>query len=148
MQRRKATMTAALAGLVLAATAATAPSYAAEAQSPATSATAAAHAKAPKGDGAKRLCHRVPRLERRIDRRITRFEGPVTRPGSIAFLERRIANAKKAHHTAIATFLGDRLTARKEMLTNLKKAKPDLKEVAAWCEANNGGAKDKAKATS
>ncbi|MEW9517706.1 hypothetical protein [Streptomyces tubercidicus] len=144
MQHRTATMTAGLAGLVLATTAAVAPSYAADSASPAKTVSAAAHAKGPKGDGAKRLCHRVPRLEKRIDRRIKRMEGSVGTRGSIKFLEARIANAKKADHTAIATFLGDRLTTRKSLLANLKKKRPDLKDVATWCEKNHGGAKDKA----
>ncbi|MFJ9412591.1 MULTISPECIES: hypothetical protein [unclassified Streptomyces] len=148
MQRRKATMTAALAGLVLATTAAAAPSFAAAGASPATSDSAAAHTKGPKGDGARKLCHRVPRLEKRIDRRIKRMEGPVARRGSLKFLEARIDNAKKANHTAIAKFLGDRLATRKELLASLKKKKPDLKDVATWCAANNGGAKDKTAATS
>ncbi|MFG2140865.1 hypothetical protein [Streptomyces sp. NPDC048650] len=148
MQRRTATMTAAFAGLILATTTAAAPSYAAGGASPATTAAAATQAKGPKGDGAKKLCHRVPRLEKRIDRRIKRIEGPVGRRGSVKFLERRIANAKRADHAAIAAFLGDRLTTRKGLLTTLKEKKPDLKDVATWCKANNGGAKDKAAPTS
>ncbi|MEU9113560.1 hypothetical protein AB0D04_17690 [Streptomyces sp. NPDC048483] len=148
MQRRKATMAGALAGLVIATTAAVAPSYAADSASPAKPVSAAAHAKGPKGDGAKKLCRRVPKLEKRIDRRITRMEGTVGTRGSIKFLEARIANAKKADHTAIATFLGDRLTTRKGLLAALKKKKPDLKDVATWCEKNKGGVKDKAAPTS
>ncbi|WP_371535533.1 hypothetical protein OG217_12610 [Streptomyces sp. NBC_01023] len=147
MQRRTATMTAAFAGLVLAATAAAAPSYAADSTAPARTGSAAAHAKGPKGDGAKKLCRRVPKLEKRIDRRLKRMEGPVGTRGSLAYLEQRIADAKKADDTAIAKFLGDRLTAREGLLNTLKEKQPDLKSVATWCAANNGGAKDKAAPT-
>ncbi|WP_328540347.1 hypothetical protein [Streptomyces sp. NBC_00344] len=142
MQRRKATMTAAFTGLVLATTAAAAPSYAAGTASPARTAAAAAHANGPKGDGAKKLCRRVPKLEKRIDKRIKRMEGTAGTRGSIKYLEQRIANAKKANHTAIAAFLGDRLTTRKGLLATLEKKAPDLKDVGTWCGANNAGAKD------
>ncbi|MBT2382464.1 hypothetical protein [Streptomyces sp. ISL-11] len=138
--RRTTTMTTVLAGLVLTATAvAAAPSYAADSASPAGGASTTAHAEGPKGDGAKKLCQRAPKLERRIDERIKRMEGTVGTRGSIKYLEQRIANAKKANHTAIAKFLGDRLDTRKKLLTDLKKQKPDLKGVATWCKANNNG---------
>ncbi|MFE0381260.1 hypothetical protein ACFW1M_38160 [Streptomyces inhibens] len=159
MQRRKSTLTATFSGLVLTGMMAVAiPSYAADSAPAAPPASVAAqakdpqhasrHAKGPKGDGAKRLCRRVPKLERRIERRIKRMEGTVGTPGSIKFLEQRIANAKKAHHSAIATFLGDRLTTRKTLLTSLKAKQPDLKDVATWCTANENGAKATASPTS
>ncbi|WP_405562763.1 hypothetical protein [Streptomyces sp. NBC_01180] len=144
MQRRTATMTAAFAGLVLAATAAAAPSYAADGAAPAKTGSTAAHANGPKDDGAKKLCRRVPRLEKRIDKRIKRMEGTVGTRGSIKYLEQRITDAKKDNHTAIAKLLGDRLATREGLLTTLKGKQPDLKSVATWCAANNGGAKDKA----
>ncbi|MFJ3229963.1 hypothetical protein [Streptomyces sp. NPDC086787] len=143
MQCRKAPMTAAFASLVLAGVvAATAPSYAADTTAAASAASTTAHAKGtkgPKGDGAGALCKKVPKLEERIDKRIKRMEGPVGKRGSIKFLEQRIANARSENHTAIAEFLGDRLTTRKTLLPLLKQKQTDLKDVATWCGANNNG---------
>ncbi|WP_369360666.1 hypothetical protein [Streptomyces sp. cg2] len=138
MHGRKRMLSAVLAGLALAGTvAAGAPSYAADSAAPASTATA--HAKGPKGDGAKALCRRVPKLEKRIEKRITRMTGDVGTRGSIKYLEQRIANAKKADHQAIATFLGDRLTTRKTLLPLLKQKQTDLKAVATWCSTHNDG---------
>ncbi|MGD3109545.1 hypothetical protein [Streptomyces sp. YGL11-2] len=148
MQLRTATTAAALAGIVLTTAAVAAPSYAAESKSPTTSVSAARHAKGPRSDGAKGLCVRVPRLEKRIEKRIRRIEGPVGTPGSIKYLEQRIDLAQKANHAAVAKFLGDRLTARKGFLTTLKKEQTDLKAVATWCAANKLGEKHPAGTTS
>ncbi len=141
MQRRKAAMTATIAGLVLTGSLAVgvAPSYAAgNAPSGTLSAAKAVKpaARAPKTDGAKFLCRRVPRLETRIYRGIRRLEGGVDTRGSIARLQARIDNANKEGHTAIAKFLGDRMTYRKSLLPNLKQRQTDLTAVATWCEQN------------
>jgi hypothetical protein len=137
MQRRKAAMTAAVAGLVLTGSLAVgvAPSYA-----DSSSSSAVVAAKAPKTDGAKMLCRRVPRLERRIDRAIRRLDAGVGTRGSIARLQQRVDNAKTENHAAIAKLLGDRLTYRKGLLPSLTQRQGDLKSVATWCQDNNGGA--------
>jgi hypothetical protein len=101
------------------------------------SASAAAHA--PKGDGAHALCVRVPRLQARVERALDRLNGNATVKGSIARLEQRVDNAKKAGHTAIAIYLQDRLNARKTLVITLHQRQNDLKGVAAWCEANDNG---------
>jgi hypothetical protein len=100
-------------------------------------ATPAAHA--PKGDGAHALCLRVPKLERRIERALDRINGGVGVRGSIAHLEARVDNAKKLNHTAIATYLQDRLNTRKAMVPTLQERQADLKSVQAWCGANDNG---------
>ncbi|WP_405776121.1 hypothetical protein [Streptomyces sp. NBC_00859] len=139
MQRRKTTVTAALAGLVLTGmVATTAPSFAAGTASPSPD---AAHVHTPKGDGAKALCHRVPKLDKRITNRIKKIEAGASTRGSVKFLEQRIANAKKKNHTAVAKLLGDRLTTREALLPGLKQKLPDLKDVSTWCKANNNGKK-------
>jgi len=137
MQRRTATMT--VAGLVLAGslTAGAAPSWADGTATPGSSPTAAA--KGPQGDGAKMLCRRVPRLERRVDRAVKRLEAGVGTRGSIARLQQRVDNAGTANHAAIAKLLGDRLTHRKDLLPNLKSRQTDLKDVRTWCKANHNG---------
>lgn len=138
MQRRKAAVTATVAGLVLAGSlaAGVAPSYADSGSSSATVTTAA---KGPKTDGSKVLCRRVPRLERRISRAIKRLDAGVGTRGSIARLQQRLDNADTENHTAVAKLLGDRLTHRKDLLPNLTARQADLKDVATWCQANSNG---------
>lgn len=147
MQRRKAAMTATVAGLVLTGSlaAGVAPSYA---DGTSSSTLAAATAKIPKGDGAKFLCRRVPRLELRISRGINRLNAGAGTRGSIARLQLRVDNATKENHAAIAKFLNDRLTFRKELLPNLTQRQTDLKSVAAWCLTNNDGSPAASSSTS
>lgn len=138
MQRRKTAMTAAVAGLVLTGSLAVgvAPSYAAGTGS---SGTAVVAAKAPTTDGAKGLCRRVPRLERRVNRAITRLDAGVGTRGSIARLQDRVNLATTEKHAAVAKLLGDRLTFRKSLLPNLEQRRTDLKSVADWCLTNGDG---------
>ncbi|MFJ9821504.1 hypothetical protein ACIRU3_40905 [Streptomyces sp. NPDC101151] len=93
----------------------------------------------PAGDGAKALCKRVPKIDRRIDRALKRLDAGAGTRGSVARLERRVDNAKKAGHTEIATFLQDRLKTRKAMVPTLKQRQEDLAEVRTWCKNNDGG---------
>lgn len=104
-----------------------------------TPSTSAPAAKGPKGDGAHALCVRVPRLEKRIERDLTRLNGGVTVVGSIARLEQRVDNAKAAGHTAIATYLQDRLNFRKSLVPMLQQRQSDLQGVQTWCQANDNG---------
>ncbi|MGW7522873.1 hypothetical protein [Streptomyces sp. NPDC054783] len=98
-----------------------------------------APAPGPTGDGAKALCKRVPRIDRRIERALKRLDaGPGTR-GSVARLQQRVDNAKKAGHTQVATFLQDRLDFRKSLVTNLQQRQKDLNDVKSWCQASGGG---------
>ncbi|MEU6064554.1 MULTISPECIES: hypothetical protein [Streptomyces] len=96
-------------------------------------------APAPTGDGAKALCKRVPKIDRRIERALNRLDAGVGTRGSVARLERRVDNAKKAGHTEIATFLEDRLKTRKALVPMLKQRQQDLADVRTWCQDNNGG---------
>ncbi|MEY9876943.1 hypothetical protein ABH931_006456 [Streptacidiphilus sp. MAP12-33] len=130
----------AAAGLALAGTLlAGGPAFAASATPGASGGAASTAAHAPKGDGAHALCLRVPKLERRIERALDRINGGVTVRGSIAHLEARVDNAKKANHTAIATYLQDRLNTRKALVPTLQQRETDLKSVQAWCGANDNG---------
>ncbi|MER5732071.1 hypothetical protein ABT084_27705 [Streptomyces sp. NPDC002138] len=92
---------------------------------------------APKGDGSKEICKRLPKTRTRIDAAITRLGGDATVNGSVARLEQRVANAKSAGHTEIYTYLNDRLTARKALLPTLQKRQGDLKAVSTWCAAQD-----------
>ncbi|MEW2416520.1 hypothetical protein AB0953_22725 [Streptomyces sp. NPDC046866] len=106
------------------------------AQADAAKPSPAASAKsAPKGDGAKAICKRLPKAEARITAALTRLNGDATVPGSIARLQQRVAEAKSAGHTEIDTYLNDRLTFRKSLLPTLQKRQEDLKAVSTWCSA-------------
>ncbi|MEU6890223.1 hypothetical protein ABZ934_00205 [Streptomyces sp. NPDC046557] len=108
----------------------------ADAGAPAAGATPKPSSKsAPKGDGAKAVCKRLPKTEGRVDAAVTRLNGDATVSGSIARLEQRVANAKSEGHTEIYTYLNDRLTARKNLLPTLQKRQTDLKAVSTWCAA-------------
>ena len=128
--------TAALAALLTAAGTAVADSGSSTGTS---SAKPSATAKAPKGDGAHALCKRVPKIDARISRELKRLNGAATERGSVARLEKRVANSKTAGHTAITTFLNDRLTFRKSLLPTLNQRATDLAGVRTWCAANDNG---------
>jgi hypothetical protein len=120
----------ALAGSLLGASA---PAFAA---SPSGSASPAA---GPKTDGAHGLCLRAPRIDARISRDLTRLNGPVTRVGSVARLEKRVEDAKAAGQTAVETYLQDRLTAREALIPTLKQRQSDLAAVESWCSSTDNG---------
>ncbi|MGW2860192.1 hypothetical protein [Streptomyces sp. NPDC001205] len=103
--------------------------------------SAPATAKAPTGDGAKSICKREPKSEKRIERALNRLGGGAETLGSVARMQQRVDNAKKEGHTAIATYLDHKLTYRKGLVTTLQQRQKDLKDVASWCAANNNGAK-------
>ncbi|MEV0990374.1 hypothetical protein [Streptomyces sp. NPDC049949] len=90
---------------------------------------------APKGDGAKAICKRLPKTETRVSTAINRLKGDATVLGSVARLEQRVTNAQTAGHTEVHTYLNDRLTFRKSLLPTLQKRQDDLKAVSTWCSA-------------
>ncbi|WP_432039909.1 hypothetical protein [Streptomyces cucumeris] len=91
------------------------------------------------GDGAKGLCKRAPKIDKRLERALKRLRGPETRRGSIDRVKKRIENAKKAGHTEVATFLNDRLKFRKALVPTLEKRQKDLAKVQKWCTAQQNG---------
>ncbi|MEU7427783.1 hypothetical protein [Streptomyces sp. NPDC040750] len=108
-----------------------------------TAGTAAADAgtpsAAPAGDGAKALCKRVPKIDRRIERALRRLDAKAGTRGSVARLQKRVDNAKKAGHTEIATYLQNRLTTRESLRTDLRQRQKDLTAVKTWCQDHDGG---------
>ncbi|MCX5385706.1 hypothetical protein [Streptomyces sp. NBC_00083] len=98
-------------------------------------------APAPTSDGAKGICKREPKADKRIERALNRLDGGVTTVGSVARMQQRLDNAKKEGHTAVATLLDHKLTYRKGLVTTLQQRQKDLKDVASWCAANGNGAK-------
>ncbi|MEU3032747.1 hypothetical protein ACPCBC_29365 [Streptomyces incarnatus] len=108
------------------------------------SATAAAAADGtssagPSGDGAKALCKRLPKVDRRVERALKRLDAKAGTRGSVARLEKRVDNAKKAGHTEIATYLQNRLTFRKTLRTTLQQRQKDVAAVKTWCQKNDDG---------
>ncbi|MFF4352935.1 hypothetical protein [Streptomyces sp. NPDC001530] len=94
----------------------------------------------PTGDGAPALCKRAPKIDRRIDRILDRLHADASRPGSIARLEQRVANAKSAGHTEIETYLNDRLAFRRSLVPTLETRQKDLADVEKWCKTHDNGA--------
>ncbi|MEU3374743.1 hypothetical protein ABZ734_30430 [Streptomyces sp. NPDC006660] len=101
----------------------------------------AATAPAPTTDGAKGICKRAPKADQRIERALKRLDGGATTVGSVARMQQREDNAKKEGHTAIATLLDHKVAYRKGLVTTLQQRQKDLKDVTAWCRANNNGTK-------
>ncbi|MFJ7966461.1 hypothetical protein [Streptomyces sp. NPDC096324] len=95
---------------------------------------------APTGDGAKALCKRAPKIDRRIDRILGRLNGEASQRGSIARLEQRLANAKSAGDTQIETYLDHRLTFRRSLVPTLESRRKDLADVQKWCASHDDGA--------
>jgi hypothetical protein len=122
-----------LVGLATAALLATGTGLAAADSTPAPAAT-------PTGDGAQALCRRAPKIDHRIDRALKRLNAGADKRGSIARLQQRVDNAKAAGHNEIATYLQDRLTFRKSLVTTLQQRQKDLSDVTTWCKDNNQGA--------
>ncbi|MFD8910655.1 hypothetical protein [Streptomyces sp. NPDC059575] len=105
----------------------------------ATDATPSPKAAGPTGDGAQALCKRVPKIDRRLDRALERLDAGPARRGSVARLQQRVDNAKKAGHSEIATFLQDRLDFRTSLRTSLEQRQKDLNSVKDWCAKNDDG---------
>ncbi|MFI6768691.1 hypothetical protein [Streptomyces sp. NPDC050355] len=85
------------------------------------------------GGKGKGLCSRVPRIEERINKALDRLNGDAHTRGSIARMAERVKKAHAKNHDAVATFLQDRLTHRKELKPTLTRKLRDLKAVSAWC---------------
>ena len=96
-------------------------------------------APAPKGDGAHVLCKRAPKIDRRIERALKRLDAGAGVRGSVARLQMRVDNAKKAGHDEIATYLQHRLEFRRSLVTTLHQRQKDLGAVKTWCADHAGG---------
>ncbi|MER8182236.1 hypothetical protein [Kitasatospora sp. NPDC094015] len=94
----------------------------------------------PTGDGSKAICKRLPKTQERVGKALERLNGDAGVLGSVARLDQRVTNARTAGHTEIQTYLNDRLTYRKSLLTTLQTRQNDLKSVATWCAAQSPAA--------
>lgn len=91
----------------------------------------------PTGDGARALCKRAVRIDKRIDRALTRLNGASSVRGSVARLQQRVDNAKAAGHDEVETYLEGRLTHRKSLVAALQQRDKDLARVSDWCKAES-----------
>lgn len=88
---------------------------------------------------AARLCARADRVERRVNRLITRFSaGPGTR-GSIQWVQAR-ADRVRAKDPALADIIDGRARIRQSRLNTLQLRKQQLPKVEAWCASHGLGA--------
>ncbi|MFD7609356.1 hypothetical protein [Streptomyces sp. NPDC059828] len=99
----------------------------------------------PSGDGAKALCKRAPKVEKRLERALERLRGDAAQRGSVSRLEKRVENAEKAGHTEVEKYLSGKLAFRRSLVPTLEKRQKDLAAVKTWCEANNGNKGGEAK---
>ncbi|MEU2157371.1 hypothetical protein ABZ532_20530 [Streptomyces sp. NPDC019396] len=97
----------------------------------------------PSGDGAKALCKRAPKVEKRLERALERLRGDAAQRGSVSRLEKRVENARKAGHTEVEKYLSGKLTFRRTLVPALEKRQKDLAAVRTWCKANNADNGDK-----
>ncbi|MFC1417053.1 hypothetical protein [Streptacidiphilus cavernicola] len=138
--RRTTALGSACAGLALAGAllAGGSPAVAAS-TTPSTAPSAGSAAKDPAQAQAKAVCARAPKVDARLTRALDRLHGSAHERGSIARMQKRVDLAKSAGQTAIATYLGDRLTNRQNLVGTLTTRQTDLKSVETWCTANNLG---------
>lgn len=106
---------------------------AADSSTPAPSASAKHGA----GDGARALCKRAPKIDKRLTKALHRLQGNAGVRGSVARLEKRVAKAKAAGHNEVETFLSHKLTHRKSMIPTLQQRQKDLAKVASWCRTQH-----------
>jgi hypothetical protein len=90
---------------------------------------------------AARLCKRVPKVDARVDRDLARLNGPATKRGSVARLQKRVDTATSKGEAAVETYLKDRLTFRKSLIPTLTKRSTDLNAVRTWCGTQHAGGK-------
>lgn len=144
MSIRRTTLTCACAGIALTGTLVLGGAPAFADATPAGTATAAPSATATPAHSAaerqaKAVCDRAPKVQQRITKALNRLNGPAGERGSIARLEKRVSIASGANQTAITTYLNNRLTTRKGLLTTLTARQSDLHQVQTWCSANGIG---------
>lgn len=90
---------------------------------------------APSGPSGRlqQICARVPNLTTRVDDAIARLQGDATTPGSLAWLQTKIDEAKAHDRTQLATVLENRSNVRKAKLDLLKVRQTALSAIAGIC---------------
>lgn len=118
-------------GLVLAA-----PSMAAAEESPSPSSSAAPEEKtdAQREERAKKLCARLPEVEKRVAKRLETFTGDAETKGSVANLQARAEKARQEGDEERAKHLDQLATVRKERIDVLKARQPLLADAREFCE--------------
>jgi hypothetical protein len=81
----------------------------------------------------ERACLRIPNLEIRTDRVLTRLSGDETVRGSLAWLETKIADASDAGRDQLATVLENRLAVRTKSIEVLELRQRELATLRERC---------------
>lgn|GEM_PF-5354186 len=81
----------------------------------------------------KRACLRIPNLETRTSRMITRLNGDATVRGSLLWLQAQIDDATAKGRTQLATVLQNRLKVRTQTLKVLTNRQQRLDKLAEMC---------------
>jgi hypothetical protein len=81
----------------------------------------------------ERACLRIPNLEIRTDRVLTRLSGDETVRGSLAWLETKIADASDAGRDQLATVLENRLAVRTQSIEVLELRQRELATLRERC---------------
>jgi hypothetical protein len=84
-------------------------------------------------------CRRIPNLETRVDRLLTRLQGDASVTGSLAWLQARIDKAQSEGRTDLVTVLTNRLTVRTAAVSTLQARQVQLADLAARCAAHGVG---------
>jgi hypothetical protein len=84
------------------------------------------------------LCARVHRVERRVDRLITRFSAGPDKRGSVQWVRAK-ADQVRAKDPALADIIDRRAQIRQSRLNTLQLRKQQLPKVVAWCGSHGLG---------
>ncbi|HSB86245.1 MAG TPA: hypothetical protein VLD86_08055 [Ilumatobacteraceae bacterium] len=84
----------------------------------------------------ERACLRIPNLEIRANKLISRLEGDASVRGSLAWLQARIDDAKAKGRTQLATVLENRLKVRTQTVEVVKARIERLENLAEKCRAH------------
>jgi hypothetical protein len=85
----------------------------------------------------QRACLRIPNIENRIDKAVTRLNADASTRGSLLWLQAQIDDATAKGRTQLATVLQNRLEVRKQTLVVLTKRQERLTKLAEKCR-NHG----------
>jgi hypothetical protein len=84
----------------------------------------------------QKVCARLPKIEARANKVLTRLQAGADTPGSVAYVKKRAEKARANGNTDLATALDSRAKARQDLITVLQKKKDGLPKAHEWCTAH------------
>jgi hypothetical protein len=84
-------------------------------------------------------CLRIPNLQIRTDRALTRLQADASTKGSLAWLQARIDKATAENHPQLVTVLTNRLAVRTARVAVLEQQQQTLADLAAICAEHGAG---------